>query len=405
MDKSAAVEATEFIKKYFANYGLNENDKRKRFPAVFSVYLSGLDHEAHVNGLSGYKNYFTETVDDQIKSIVATLKGFDEFDNKIFIIVSDHGETQMPDDLTYEKTVENIDMEGNPLPDPSIIQLPIDISCSLKTNMDNEDVLSSELNNNNLHIWELANLFTLFSSPVPVVTLKLLVPEEIARYEDINATSDIDQANIIAALNGPMAHIYIKGNSWQSEPDPQTLNLVLNRMYSYLKSGLTTSGKTKTLLNNHFPKLLNSIADIMVRKNMTANSGSNYVYDMVTSITEDASGNLNVAYAPLSNSIGDVDAPNRINNMNSFNRSGDIVLLMRDAATGSASDRYSTAYACKSWHGSLNSADSYVPFVISYPGGSKSELSIIIDGVCADNGCNSNGKLPEVIKSIIRKQY
>ncbi|MEK7801287.1 MAG: alkaline phosphatase family protein, partial [Pseudomonadota bacterium] len=233
MDRSAAIEATEFIKGYYSGSGLNANGKRKRFPAVFSVYLSGLDHEAHINGLGGYKSYFTDTVDEQVKSIVATLKAFDEFDNKIFIVVADHGETQMPTNLTYKKTVAHID----PITyNVSIWQedKPINMDCALKTVFqDNpndryagKNAMNDERSNNNLHIWELANLFLQF--PDPNVPTKVLVPEQIAKLPKLAAVaaSNVNQANIIAALNGHMAHLYIKGATWQSNPDEATLDSV-----------------------------------------------------------------------------------------------------------------------------------------------------------------------------------
>ena len=59
MDKAATNEAVGFIKNYFA--ANNPDGKRKRFPAVFSVYFSGLDHYAHDEGMSGYTSFFKNT--------------------------------------------------------------------------------------------------------------------------------------------------------------------------------------------------------------------------------------------------------------------------------------------------------------------------------------------------------
>jgi hypothetical protein len=410
-DSASTSETVDFISNYFKQ--TTTNGKRKRFPALFSVYLPGLDHDAHMSGMSDYTRFVRETLDSKIEDIVDALKRQDEFDNKLFIVVSDHGHTAMPTDLTYIQEVPMQDMETQ---EPYVAQFvrQAEMSCVLKTNFavnasndyEGKNAQNAELNNNSLHIWELANLFTLFPSPVPGVTLKILAPTEIANITTLTgATSSIESADIVAALNGPMAHIYIKGTDWQSDPNPQIMNLVLNRLFFYLKSGLTSTGRDYELLNQHFPRLMNSIGDILIRKSVQTSSGIEYTYEVVTSISEDASGNLNVASVALTNSIGDVDAVNRINNMNSFNRSGDIVIIMRDSTTGDEEDRYSTAYACKSWHGSLNASDSYVPFILSYPGGNKSELSVITDVVCANNSCKSNWTMPELIKAIIKRQY
>jgi hypothetical protein len=109
------------------------------------------------------------------------------------------------------------------------------------------------------------------------------------------------------------------------------------------------------------------------------------------------------------NASGDIDAWIRINGMNHKDRSGDIVLIMKDSTTGAAIDRYSTAYECKSWHGSLNPSDSYVPFIVSYPGGNKYEMENILknDTVCnADYvNCRNNWKLPNIVRGIISEQY
>ena len=50
-----------------------------------------------MKGMGAYKGYFTTTIDDgYIKQFVDWLKAKGEFNNKIFIIVADHGHTAMP---------------------------------------------------------------------------------------------------------------------------------------------------------------------------------------------------------------------------------------------------------------------------------------------------------------------
>lgn len=103
------------------------------------------------------------------------------------------------------------------------------------------------------------------------------------------------------------------------------------------------------------------------------------------------------------------DALKRIDDMNNAERSGDIILIMKDSTVGNDSDRYTTAYACKAWHGSLNASDSYVPFIVSYPAGNKFETEKVLkkDDACKTDysNCNANWKLPDIVKKIISDQY
>jgi len=109
------------------------------------------------------------------------------------------------------------------------------------------------------------------------------------------------------------------------------------------------------------------------------------------------------------NSSKYVDAVNRIKGMNNDKRSGEIVLLFKFDTDSSVSDRYTSGVSCKSWHGSLNCSDSYVPFIVSYPGGNKYEIESILksDEVCGSDYslCKGNWKLPDVVKKIINMQY
>ncbi len=109
-----------------------------------------------------------------------------------------------------------------------------------------------------------------------------------------------------------------------------------------------------------------------------------------------------------------IEAELRIKGMNNKNRSGDIVLIMKDNVDipqgGSIEDyRYTTGSACKSWHGSLNPSDSYVPLIIAYPGGNKTEIEEILqrDTLCNTDysGCRGNWKVTDIVKEIIFEQY
>ncbi len=71
-DSASTSETVDFISNYFKQTTIS--GKRKRFPALFSVYLPGLDHDAHMNGMGHYKTFVHETVDEKVSQIVRRLK-------------------------------------------------------------------------------------------------------------------------------------------------------------------------------------------------------------------------------------------------------------------------------------------------------------------------------------------
>ncbi len=384
MDSSSADETAAFISSYLPNNP--QNGKRKNFPALLSVYLSGLDHYAHIEGMAEYADYVKSTTDGKLKKIVNALKDEDEFDNKIFIIVSDHGETAMPWDYNVDVT--------NPATG-QVKSLTPETSCELNMkNFDTFKVQAPEQANNSLHIWEMGEMFTSFAPSS--AGIKLLAPTEL-NNTGVNITQNPYQANVVAALNGPMAHIYVKGGDWQGDPDETRLGVVIDTLIRALTLGDNATDKVKKELS----RLTASVDKILVRRTLTG------AYEVVISVGEDASGIVTISTDSLG-SLNNTEyqrAVSRITEMNHANRSGDVVLIMKDDTLGNAIDRYSTAYGCKSWHGSLNSSDSYVPFIVSYPGGNKSELDAFLSPVCPGNNCDGNWKLADLVEEIFNKQY
>ncbi len=412
MDKAATNEAVDFINNYFSKN--NPDGKRKRFPAVFSVYFSGLDHYAHAEGMGGYAAFFRETTDVQVKDVVNALKQQDEFDNKIFIIVADHGHTAMPTDLEY-KDKNWLGFE---------VMKDAEMSCKLKLDFidpENPDHITgaqkAELANNNLHIWELGDYLKTIGEFVEqattqVVENKILAPKEIAELFTDPATGQplrngavekAESANIIAALNGPMAHIYVKGSDWSATTD---INRVLEVAEIFRVTLQGARGGDSPLpifpagmaerFGYKVGRLSNASDEILVR-----DGGVYKVYSV---------NNASVILKDLNSLSSEyVDATNRIEKMNNVKRSGDIVLIMKDNTSGSALDRYTTGVACKSWHGSLSRSDSYVPFIFAYPGGNKTEIETILkkDSICLSDysNCKGNWKLTDTIKEIIKEQY
>lgn len=388
MDRAPATDAIDFVKNYFSKN--NPEGKKKRFPALFTIYYSGLDHYAHKKGMEGYSAFFKSTTDPAIRDFINALQKHGEFDNKIFIIVSDHGMTAMPTDLKYrDKNWLGITVDKD-----------AEMSCTLKLDFvdpENPDHITSaqkaELANNNLHIWELAEVFTKY---VPTEAgIKLLAPAEL-NNTGVNITQKIDEANVVAALNGPMGQIYVKGGNWKSNPDSKRLGALLDALIRVFTLGESANDKVK----KEFNRLKASVHKILVRQELGG------PYEVVTGVIEDSAGNvfINTALLGTLESEDYTAVVARVTKMNHADRSGDIVLLMKEGMND-VNHRFSTGVSCKSWHGGLNRSDSYVPFVIGYPGGNRFELDPILNVVCADNGCNGNWELADFIKEAIGRQY
>gem|GEM_PF-3342795 len=383
------------------------------FPALFVVYFGGLDHAAHFEGMNIYRQFLIEITDVKIGQIISWLKKYGEFDNKIFIITADHGHTAMPTSEQMVLSVPIKDESGN-ITDWQIWHG--DDSCKLKLKKFNVDkVKYPELANNNLHIWELAEVMKAVGSIQNTVVrnkYRLLVPEKIEEVFKIKgtpieyrATSKTEDADLVIAFNGPMAHIYSMigtDNKTLGEiaeifrvmlggfyPDEAIKWFGFRDKYKYLKFQATK-----------IRRLWNSIDKILIRME----DGKYYIFNGL-----DNNGN------PITESLTSltggeyIEAELRIKGMNNEKRSGDIVLIMKDKTTGDAIDRYTTGSACKSWHGSLNPSDSYVPLIVSYPGGNKKEIEEILqrDTLCKQDysGCRGNWRVTDIIKEIITEQY
>ncbi len=388
----------------------------KPFPGIFVLYFAGLDHEAHYAGMEGYREFFRKTTDDEIEDIVNWLKKYGEFDNKIFIITADHGHTAMPADYKVDIT--------NPATGQVKTVTP-ETSCELiLKKFDTFKVQAPELANNNLHIWELGEVLKLtgFLKGADGLDFAVMAPKEIASlYKQFpyGAKPDADSANIIAAFNGPMAHIYVKNrtdNSWNSPRMVEDIGYIAELLRLTL-----SEDKSPSNLSNLFPaglfekaipitagikRLINSIDMILIRR------GSNY--EVFQGINSDGS---DIVSTPLNNytelsSSKYVMAVKRIDGMNNGKRSGDIVLIMKDdvdipQGESIESHRYTTGVACKSWHGGLNRSDSYVPLILAYPGGNKVEIEKIMKDVsaCPKGVCEGNWNTTDIIKEIIIRQY
>jgi hypothetical protein len=354
--------------------------------------------------MAGYVNFFKNTADAQADDIVEALKKQDEFDNKIFIVTADHGHTAMPlpDQMTLPIPIKN---EIGQVIDWKIWQG--DALCELKLNNLNTDKSKyPELANNNLHIRELATMFnkvgTIFG-----LNYKVLAPEPIAsllkdegtQELPYGATEDMNKANVVAALNGPMAHIYLRsGDNWRNLPSADELrDLAQIFKQIFQENGVNFDEDVRVEMEGAFPRLLTSIDKILIRVDN--------IYQIFNGL--DGTGNM-LPLDELTSLIASkyVKASARITGMNNLDRSGDIILVFKDFTNDIPENRYTSGVACKSWHGSLSPSDSYVPFIVAYPGGNKSEIIPLIGstyGCGTVLGCDGNWRLVELIQSILNK--
>lgn len=374
-------------------------DGKERFPGVVVFYLGGVDHTAHMEGMGKYKEALEKIADPgAIAPFVDKLKEVGQFYNKVFLITSDHGHTEMATNLTY-RDKNWLGMETD---------YPADTDCSYKVNFVDpkkpehvKSALKAELANNNLHVWELGNLLTQFAKPEETGLL-LLAPKGLENT-GIKFTTDVNAATVVAALNGPMAHIYVKGASWQDDPDPRRLNSLVERLRTMLAlGGGALDPRDYEDLKKVIPRLMGSVEAILVRTSRGLD------YTVVVDTAEDADGNVTLLESPVDgyfDSTRFVKAAQRIQGMNHPDRSGDIILLMKSGSNDPLEDRYTSGVSCKSWHGSLNRSDSYVPLILSYPGGNAAELDKPIEEVCPGKQCDGNWKATDLIKKIIETQY
>jgi len=182
LDRSSKARLDEYLVGQYLKPKQNQNDPSIRndvpFSALTTWYLSGLDHEAHGKGMDIYKDFFMgstlfpESIDNHIKDIVDRLKELDEFDDKIFIITADHGMTAMH----YNFTTIRINPET---------QTPVPIhpeaSCKLKLEDFDEFIpQASEGANNNLHIFEWAEMMKELQKANTALGYRVLAPSKIA---------------------------------------------------------------------------------------------------------------------------------------------------------------------------------------------------------------------------------
>jgi hypothetical protein len=405
------------------------------FPAFFALYLAGLDHEAHGTQSTGghgaqaelYRGYLTETLEPRVTNVVNELRSLDEFYNKIFLITADHGHSRISDDAS----------ETYPC------YLELGAGTNWLKDMNEPEVRGLEIeHNNNLHIWELARIIAAGNQIQSIFHPRLLIPENLKGTdpepdelgEESLTETNVNDATLIPALNGDMAHLYLRpdGANWTAHPTEKELAAVAESSRLFLMNGRQIDLQTgapsfadtshaafgpqpyerlKNALtgpDNDLSPLVGAVDLILVRPN----GGEYVVYNGLQPSNDPLQ--VSIASLPLSVLAGSphyVQAVKRIEEMNDPRRSGDIVLVMRTRTDDLPTQRFTTGPACRGWHGGLNRADSYVPLILAYPGGNSRLLAELTQRVCrppigtGQHDCEQNRVLPELARQVYREEY
>lgn len=416
------------------------------FPAFLAVYLAGLDEHAHEHGHGAdaghYTSYLRQSLDPRVADVVRGLRELDEFYNKIFLVTADHGHSRISDDAggTYPCYLELGSKLG-----------PLSWSGNWLENMEREDVRDREASNRNLHIWELARVLAVGNEiqnayhPTILLSANFRTKALRALGDAARFTTDSTEATLVATLNGAMAHIYLRDSTtppspsaWTTRAPESELATVAEVLRLYLTDGqrFDQNGVAAYGVGTAHPRFRAdsyvTFTDLVTKRGVTSLRSMQGSADLI--LIRLAPGapylvfnGLMASADPQSiraetidfqklltvSSFGQeyVDAVTRVDGLNHFERSGDIILLMRGRTGDVESARFTTGVACRGWHAGLNRADSYVPFIMSYPGGSGGEVWGAIRGLClpplggGKQNCRRNWLLPELVRDILRKGY
>jgi hypothetical protein len=400
-----AVAEDRFLDQWPVDFAIEHfGEQGASFPAFLAMHFLFLDHQGHEQGHGEdggqYKGFFRARTDVELERFVQWLKDNDQFHNKLFVITTDHGQTQVQDpgaapsgiDLTpCDPGKAAAQLEGN----------PNDQRTDRKR--DDERIL-----NRALTTWELGALFREFNRELApdLLELKLLVQEDVLNLFDpfqpilegprqpvlcaggterCPVSKDIAEANVIAAMNGPMMHVYVKsGDVDQNDPtggfkahpamtrnnQPSELALVAEvlrvALTEHVSTFLAISEEAQGRIKARIAAGMRNSADFILYRN--PETSESRIFD---GLTEEG--------RVLSRGIDDflatrADLPfaaERIRFLNDPNRSGDLIVHFK---TQLPINRYTSGSSCRGDHGSLNRMDSYVPLIVSYPGGNKEEF-------------------------------
>jgi hypothetical protein len=449
LDAIPTTNFRSYISSNFMDFGVRNGEP---FPPLSVLYLAGLDHHAHSpgHGVAGerYGEYFQSELDGtHLPSALEGLRQAQEFHNKIFVITTDHGHTQISDLQSADQYPCSHHDPSSNLGSLGGYRVGLGEDAAALVGMKDQDSRTPELANQNLQIWELARLIQLSFDFQSAFRPRLLLPPELGaeveRLEGVamprgkGADVGVGFATGVAALNGGMAHLYLRpANSpdWSHRPSARELAVVAETIRVFLMGGRVAPGDltggfvppdhagyaplsredVRRLIAEslRFPALSNSVDTLLVRNTQTND------YEVFRRLAPSSDPeHFELETSPLSSlPPGEfVYAVERIEEMNSLDRSGDLILVMRNRTGEPSSKRFSSGVPCNGWHAGINRADSYVPFIVSNPGGNLDIVDVILDTVCGtDRSCGSaqpahsclrSSDLPRVVRTILESEY
>ncbi|MEE9910339.1 MAG: hypothetical protein K4571_01340, partial [Deltaproteobacteria bacterium] len=277
---------------------------------------------------------------------------------------------------------------------------------------DKDNVKYPEQANNNLHIWELGEVLKNVGSniedsawwfkvlaPIEIAKLNKIKDKKTRKWMDAPYGARNNNADVIVGFNGPMAHVYVTDlNRLGKAAEIFRLTFQEADASEALLWWQMDELDYKDFKENTIGRMKASVDRILIRVSDK--------YDVFAGLN--ANGSIRTVTAdPFQAEY--VEAWTRIAGMDDKQRSGDIVLIMKDFTMGEAIYRYTTGVACKAWHGSLNASDSYVPLIISYPGGNKTDIENILkkDSLCNIDysSCKGNWSLTNIVKGVVLEQF
>jgi hypothetical protein len=398
----------DFLSQYLDRHAAAWREGQERFPGLLAFYQMGPDHVAHENGLGslifgeGYSEFLQETTGGTVlKPLRDRLVQLEEFYNKVFLITADHGHTEASAIGDRERWARGMRV-GPPTLDPT---------------------------NHHMHLDE-------FVAVMGLIGLSLPQPREFNVLGPKPRDRNPDDRDVVVAFNGPMAHVYIRAVqadgtmlSWETPACQADRDAMGNGLAAALGGVRAAFGVSPDLYTDAADrrlllKLIDAIDFILVRKGNTyvvrkafAHSGP-WPPDTEPAEPEPDRAECAGKTVPHSTveefSLEDwfaahpndfADAANRIRGLNHPERAGDLIIVFKFRTDDLRQDRYSSGGNLPSWHGSLNRSDSYVPFIVSYPGGNTNQIEDFVEPVCeSTTHCPSTLKVAPLIKQIIREQ-
>jgi hypothetical protein len=392
------------LDRYLERHGSSFMSGATRFPGFLMLYQMGPDHTAHEQTAGAtYRDFLRDfTGAEVLTNLQSRLISIEEYYNKMFVITTDHGHTASAADGEREAWAEENWQAGGPALDPS---------------------------NHHMHLDE-------FVAVMGLIGLSLPQPREFNVLGPKPRDRNPDDRDVVVAFNGPMAHVYIRAVqadgtmlSWETPACQADRDAMGNGLAAALGGVRAAFGVSPDLYTDAADrrlllKLIDAIDFILVRKGNTyvvrkafAHSGP-WPPDTEPAEPEPDRAECAGKTVPHSTveefSLEDwfaahpndfADAANRIRGLNHPERAGDLIIVFKFRTDDLRQDRYSSGGNLPSWHGSLNRSDSYVPFIVSYPGGNTNQIEDFVEPVCeSTTHCPSTLKVAPLIKQIIREQ-